>query len=169
MIAMTDLVPLFKCTPQVEIEAQGAAFEGREGVHVERHRVADDLVEKRLPKIDFALPQHPLVCLALVPPEIGAVGYKRRSTSFAATVFVDQLNAGVKQPPHLVAEPSPVAPRTVAVILHPELSHELGERASQKDLTALGPNRFSRDPSQQQAWYAAEGELGFPPAVITSV
>ena len=32
--------------PQVEIEAQGAALERREGVHVDRDGVADDLVEE---------------------------------------------------------------------------------------------------------------------------
>ena len=31
-----------------KIEAQGATFKGREGVHVERHGVVDDFVEERL-------------------------------------------------------------------------------------------------------------------------
>ena len=43
--------------PQVEIEAQGAALERREGVHVERDGVADDLVEEWLAQVDFAIPQ----------------------------------------------------------------------------------------------------------------
>ena len=42
--------------PQVEIEAQGAAFESLQGVHVEGHRVADDLVEERLAQEDLAVP-----------------------------------------------------------------------------------------------------------------
>ena len=34
--------------PQVEIETQRRAFECRQGVHIERYRVLDDLVEERL-------------------------------------------------------------------------------------------------------------------------
>ena len=34
--------------PEVEIEAQGGAFEGLQDVHVNRHRVVDDLVEEHL-------------------------------------------------------------------------------------------------------------------------
>ena len=42
--------------PQVEIESQRRAFEGCEGVNVERHRVADNFVEKILAEFDLALP-----------------------------------------------------------------------------------------------------------------
>ena len=43
--------------PQVEIEAQRGAFERREGVHVERHRVTDDLVKQVFAEDDCAVPQ----------------------------------------------------------------------------------------------------------------
>ena len=42
--------------PQVEIEAQRASLEPLQSIHVERHGVADDLVEECLAQIDFALP-----------------------------------------------------------------------------------------------------------------
>ena len=42
--------------PQVEVEAQGAAFEGLQGVHIERDGMADDLVEERLAQEDLAVP-----------------------------------------------------------------------------------------------------------------
>ena len=81
-----------------DIQAQGGAFEGLENVHVERHRVVDDLVEKRLPQIDFALPQRRLVVLALVPPKCAPVGDGRRNELLSVLVFVDQPDMGVKQP-----------------------------------------------------------------------
>ena len=100
--------------PQVEIQAQRAAREGLEGVHVERHRVLDDFVEKRLSQIDFALPQHPLVGLTLVPPELAAVGHGRTHICFAVLILVGQLDMSIEKPPHLVAEPRPVAPASAA-------------------------------------------------------
>ena len=47
--------------PQVEIEAQGAALEGREGVHVQRHRMADNLVEESPTRFNLAVSES-LVC-----------------------------------------------------------------------------------------------------------
>ena len=102
--------------PQVEIQAQRAAREGLEGVHVERHRVLDDFVEKRLSQIDFALPQHPLVGLTLVPPELAAVGHGRTHICFAVLILVDQLDMSIEKPPHLVAEPRPVPQRPAAQV-----------------------------------------------------
>ena len=59
---------------QVEVEAQGATFEGREGVHVDRHRVTDDLVEELFADFDFTVPQHPLVGALGVPQKLTSVG-----------------------------------------------------------------------------------------------
>ena len=56
-----------------QIEAQGRTLEGREGVHVERHRMADNLLEERLAQFDLAIPQYRLVGFAFVPPEHGAL------------------------------------------------------------------------------------------------
>ena len=42
--------------PQVEIEAQGGAFEGREGVHVNRHGMVDDFVKQIFAEFDLAVP-----------------------------------------------------------------------------------------------------------------
>ena len=90
--------------PQVEIEAQGAPLEGREGVHVNRDRMVDDLVEELLAQFDLAFPQHPIVGALGIPPEHGAVGYRRTHACFAVLVFVHQLDMSVEEPPHLVTE-----------------------------------------------------------------
>ena len=64
--------------PQVQVQAQRRAFEGREGVHVNRHRVTLMISLKNfLTQIDLALPQGRLVGLAFVPPELAAVGHGR--------------------------------------------------------------------------------------------
>ncbi len=47
----------------VDIQAQDAALEGREGVHVERHQVADDLVEEVFTESDIAVKEHLFVWL----------------------------------------------------------------------------------------------------------
>ena len=44
--------------PEVEIESQRRPLERLQGVHVDRHRVTDDLVEELLSQFDLALPQH---------------------------------------------------------------------------------------------------------------
>ena len=77
----------------------------------------------------------------------------------AVLVFVDQLDIGVKEPIHLVAEPRLNATASAAVVVDAERSHELGQRTTQNQLAALGPYRFGRDPSQQQTGQVAEGEL----------
>ena len=61
--------------PEVEVKAQGGAFERREGVHVERNRMVDDLVEELLAQLDLAIPQRGLIGLALALPKNGAVGH----------------------------------------------------------------------------------------------
>ena len=71
-------------SPHLVIEAQGAALEGREGVHVNRHRVADNLVEELLTQFDLALPQRALVGPLGVPPERGAIGDQRVYGGLAA-------------------------------------------------------------------------------------
>ena len=43
--------------PEVEIEAQRRALESRQGVHVNRYGVVDDLVEELLTEFDLAVPQ----------------------------------------------------------------------------------------------------------------
>ena len=108
--------------PEVDIEAQGTSFECREGVHVERYGVADDLVVECLAEADFTVKKHLFIGLALVPPKNGAVGHERRSASVHLCILVDQLDAGIKEALHLIAEPGAIAARTSAVILHTELS-----------------------------------------------
>ena len=56
--------------PEVEIEAQGATLEGFQDVHIERHRMLDDLVEELLAQLDLALPQHAIIGPLGVPPEL---------------------------------------------------------------------------------------------------
>ena len=53
--------------PQVEIEAQRRALERREGVHVERYGVLNDLVKELFTKLNLAVPQRALV--GLVPDQ----------------------------------------------------------------------------------------------------
>ena len=47
--------------PEVEIEAQRRTLEGREGVHVQRHRMADNLVEESPTRFNLAVSES-LVC-----------------------------------------------------------------------------------------------------------
>ena len=54
-----------------------ARLESRQGVHVKRDRVADDLVEKILPELDLAVPQRARVWLALAPPKLRGTGNRR--------------------------------------------------------------------------------------------
>ncbi len=42
--------------PQVQVESKRRPLEALEDVHVDRDRVADDLVKELLAKLDFALP-----------------------------------------------------------------------------------------------------------------
>ena len=58
--------------PQVEIEAQRRAFEGREGIHVNRYRDGWMISLKNvLTQAKLAVPQRRLVgALALVPPKL---------------------------------------------------------------------------------------------------
>ena len=47
--------------PEVEIETQRTTLESREGVHAERHRAADDLVEESPTRFNLAVSES-LVC-----------------------------------------------------------------------------------------------------------
>ena len=71
-------------------------------------------------------------------------------------VFVDQLNVGVEQPVHLVAEPGVLA---AAGAVDAQRSHELRERRPQDQLAGLGAHRLSTDPRQQQARHVAVGKF----------
>ena len=70
--------------PQVEIEAQGAPLESREGVHVNRYRMVDDLVEETSQPNSILL-SHSIRSSGLlgIPPKLGAVGYRRTHAGFA--------------------------------------------------------------------------------------
>ena len=61
-------------------------------------------LNKFFAKANLAIPKTRLVGLAFVPPELGAVGYRRTYGCFAVLIFVDQPNTGVEEPIHLVAE-----------------------------------------------------------------
>ena len=142
--------------PEVEIEAQGTSFEGRKSVHVERYRVTDDLVEKVLAEADLAVPQRPLVGLALVPPELTPVG------------DVTRIRIG---PRVYLRRPSRRCNRTAAsfdcgaglglaaAVVDTEFPHEFGKRVAQDDHPALGAYRFRAEPSHQEARKVAVGEL----------
>ena len=54
-----------------------------------------------------------------------------------------------------------------AVVVDPERSHELGQRTTQNEFTALGPYGFGTEPRKDQARQVAEGEL--PVALITKL
>ena len=129
--------------PEVQIETQRRALEGREGVHVERHRMADDLVEELLPQIDFTLPQRGLIGLALVPPELVFVCYKRTDPRKASRFLVNHRHGATEQPLHLVAE---AGMHSAAVAVNIQGPHELGERTTQDQLAASSPHGFGTDP-----------------------
>ena len=50
------IAPICLIPSEVEIETQGAPLESREGVHVNRHRMVDDLVEELFAEFDFTVP-----------------------------------------------------------------------------------------------------------------
>ena len=55
--------------PEVQVEAERRPLHRLEDMQVNRYRVRDDLVEKLLPELDRAVPQHGRVGLLRVPPE----------------------------------------------------------------------------------------------------
>ena len=118
--------------------------------------MADDLVVELLAEFDLALPQRPLVGLALVPPKLGTVGHRRTHEGFAVLILIDQLDCGAEQPLHLISEPCSI-PAPAAV--DSQGPHELRERTPQDELAASGPYRFGREPGQQQARQVAVGEF----------
>ena len=120
--------------PEVEIEAQRRTLERLEGVQVERNRMTDDLLKELLAQFDLALPQRALVGPLRVPPERGAIGHRRTHAGFSVLVFVDQPDMGVKEPPHLVAEPGVLS---AAAAVDPQGSHEVGERIPHRTKTRL--------------------------------
>ena len=142
--------------PHVEIEAQRRTLQGLEGVHVERDGAPDDLVEQVFPQPNFAVKQHRLIGLALVPPKLATVGDSRGNEPFSVLVLMDQPDMGVEEPIHLV--PQPCVCFAVAAV-DPQGPHELRERVPQDQLAALGPHGLSRNPRQQQAGQVAEGQL----------
>ena len=91
-------------------------------------RTASLSVQNYTNTLGTLIKKHRLIGLALVPPELGAVGYKRRCAGRDPLILVNQRDAATKEPLHLVAEPRPIAARTSAVILHTEGPHELGKR-----------------------------------------
>ena len=107
-------------------------------------KVATHLVKQVFTEPDLALPQRGLVGLALVPPELGAVGHERTSTGGPSLIFVDQRDAATEQALHLIAEPGLLTPVTAAGAVDPERPHKLGERAAKDQFAALGPHRFGR-------------------------
>ena len=111
--------------PHVEIKAQRRALHGREGVHVERHRVVDDLIEEIFAEPDLAVPQYPLIRALRVPPELTPVGDGRGNELLTVLVLVDQPDTGVKEALHLVAEAS-VCFAVAAV--DAEFPHEIRQR-----------------------------------------
>ena len=108
--------------------------------------MADDLIEERLTQIDFALPKHPLVRLAFVPPKLSAVRDLRTCDDHILLILVDQRDMSTEEAPHLVAEPGPDA----ADRLHAQRSHELRERLPQDQFAILGPYCLSAHPGQQE-------------------
>ena len=54
------------------------------------HRMADDLVKELLTQLDLALPQHGLIGLTLVPPELAPVRDSRGNELLSMLIFVDQ-------------------------------------------------------------------------------
>ena len=61
-------------------------------------------LKKSSPSLDFTLPQHRLVGLALVPPELRAVGDSELTACFALFILVVQADGATEEPLHLVAE-----------------------------------------------------------------
>ena len=148
--------------PQVEIETQRRASEGFEDVHVERHGMADDLLEELLAQLYPALPQRALMWLLRVPPELGAAGQRCIDAGRDLSIFVGQLDMSVEEPLHLVVNSRALASSSSTDGGQVQLAHELGERGAQEQLAAMGADRFGRDPGQQQAGETAEGQAGFP-------
>ena len=111
--------------PQVEVQAQGGAFEGGESVHVNRYGVVDDLIEEVFAEADFALPQRLLVGLALVPPILASCSNRRSNEPLHVHIVVGQLHGAIEQPPHLIAELGSCPP---AAAIDSEFPHELCQR-----------------------------------------
>ena len=53
-----------------------------------------------------------------IPPELGAVGYRRTHACFAVLVLVDQPDMSIEKPPHLITKPGllPLFPPLVLFI-----------------------------------------------------
>ena len=67
--------------------------------------MANDLVEKLLSQLNLALPQHRLVGLAVVPPELVFVCYKRTDPRKASRFLVNHRYGATKEALHLIADP----------------------------------------------------------------
>ena len=79
---------------------------------IQRHGVADDLVEEFLTQFDPCCPTaSQLTDRALVPPEPGPAGERRINTGRDLFIFVGQLDMRVEEPLHLVAYSRVRSPR----------------------------------------------------------
>ena len=86
--------------------------------------MAHNLIKESLTQSHSAFPQSRLIGMFGIPPEVSEFSDEDRCRGFAPRRCVVQLDAAIKQPLHLVAEPglpAPIGTRDA------ELPHELGE------------------------------------------
>ena len=84
--------------PQIEINTQRRALEGLQDIQIQRHRVANDLLEELLAQFNPAVPQALSAGPALVPPEPGPAGDRRIDAGRDLFIFIGQLDMRVEEP-----------------------------------------------------------------------
>ena len=78
-----------------------------QGVHLERHGMAYDLLEKLFTEPDLALPWQWIIGAAFVPPKLALVGDRRGYEPLALLILVDHPDLRAKEPLHLIPQPRP--------------------------------------------------------------